>query len=144
MNLDDYLKMPEKYIPSGMYCYDSNGTCPFWDRKPREYPSQEDGYCHYLGKSDWELNEESQGYVVMIHCPTNRELEGKSIKELFNDDDIIDKVSGKKVHFGTSLLWDQCKECGINTEDDEDVEYTTIEADIPEDLLNAIKQGSKK
>ncbi len=126
-----------------MYCYNSNGLCPFWDKKPGEYPSQEDGYCHFLGKSDWELNEESAPFVIMVHSPSNRELEGKSVKELFDDDDIIDKVSGKKVHFGTSLIWDQCKECGINMDDPEDVEYTTIDAVIPEDLLTAIK-GNKK
>lgn len=56
-------------IPVGQYCYDENGICPYWDINGSK-PEQENGYCGYLEKGDWELD-----------------------------------------YF--SLLWDQCKECGI-------------------------------
>ena len=127
-----------------MYCYDSSGACPFWDRKPGQYPSQEDGYCHFLGKSDWDINEESQGSVVLSYNPSDRSLEGKTVEELYHFNDHIDKVSGKHLHFGTSLIWDQCKECGINMEDPDDIEYETIEVDVPEELLNHLKMRPKK
>lgn len=127
-----------------MYCYDSSGSCPFWDRKQGQYPSQEDGYCHFLGKSDWDINEESQGSVVLSYNPSDRSLEGKTVEELYHFNDHIDKVSGKHLHFGTSLIWDQCKECGINMEDPDDIEYETIEVDVPEELLNHLNTRSKK
>ena len=60
-------------IPHGCYCYDENGTCPFWDRWDH-LPEQSNGYCHWMQCGDWEED-------------------------------------------GTMLLWDQCKECGINTEE---------------------------
>lgn len=143
MTIDDYLKMPEKYIPDGMYCYGSDGLCPFWDCKPGKYPKQEDGYCHFLGKSDWELNEERKDTTILIHAPNNVKNEGKSLSELFDDE--VDPVSGKVIHFGVSLIWDQCKECGINLDDPDDVEYITISNDNLglDDLLTKIKENKK-
>ena len=47
--------IPEKTV----YCYtrDKNNKCilcPFWEHiKDKE--EQEDGYCHYLNRGDWEL-----------------------------------------------------------------------------------------
>lgn len=64
----------KKLIPEGNYCYTRvDGKfkcCPFWD-KLEQFPKQDNGYCHYLKKGDWQ---------------------------------------GK----GLGLLWDQCKECGVN------------------------------
>jgi len=53
-------------IPEGGYCYThiSNGRggyegfvriqpCPFWDRFPN-FPKQDNGYCHYLKRGDWQ------------------------------------------------------------------------------------------
>jgi len=60
-------------IPKGAYCYDENGTCPFWELRD-DKPKQQNGYCRYLNEGDWECK-------------------------------------------GLSLLWDQCKECGINIDD---------------------------
>ena len=112
LSLDEMLKAYYKYIPSGLYCYDDKGkNCPFWELKEGEYPEQEDGYCHYLKKSDWELNEEYEKTTILISSE-NKKNEGKSIWELFGGD--IDPVSGKKRHFPISLLWDECKECNIN------------------------------
>ena len=59
-----------KKIPKGIYCYDKNGLCPHWSlNESRE--KQNNGYCAFLKKGDWDMK-------------------------------------------GFSLLWDQCKECGIN------------------------------
>lgn len=100
--LSELLECPEKHIPLGDYCYDYyNGeiiSCPFWDYRD-DLPEQENGYCYFLQKSDWDINEEIE----------------KSNKSSFKfDDDDIDEKTGMKTHFPTSLLWDQCKECYLN------------------------------
>ena len=60
-------------IPIGLYCYDANGTCPYWSINPeKEY--QDNGHCKFLDIGDWESQ------------------------------------------YG-GLLWDQCKECGINEDE---------------------------
>lgn len=122
MTIFDMLATPEKYIPQGLYCY-HHEVCPFWDSKEGEYPPQEDGYCHYLAKSDWEINEESKN-IPMIMTTQNVSKE-TTMAEIHGDDD-IDSVSGKVTHFPMSLLWDQCKECGINMDDPDDIELTTM------------------
>ena len=127
-SLKKYLEEPEKYIPYGFYCYNDNGVCPFWESKKGEYPDQEDGYCHYLNKSDWDLNEIKQ-YDYILTKSQNKDLVGKTVAEVFgfSSDENIDSVSGKKVHFGLSLIWDQCKECNINNSvDDEYLEHITV------------------
>jgi len=84
------VKAPEEHpeIPQGVYCYTllsveinqkegfklNKKVCPYWSLDP-ERPSQENGYCSFLKKGDWELK--------------------------------------------SGLLWDQCKECGINDEVEE-------------------------
>ncbi len=126
MILIDMLESPEKYIPYGMYCYDAgrNDKCPFWESKKGEFPHQEDGYCHFMNVSDWELNEEYEGRGTIVYAKDNDEIVGKTIAELTADDeDTFCPISGKKEHFPTSLLWDQCKECGINNEDPEDAVF---------------------
>lgn len=85
--------MDENSIPEGLYCYDDSGRCPYWDLKA-ELPYQENGYCAYLNKSDWDLNEE-QGNV-----------------ELFKGGQSIGFESAHNLK--CSLLWDSVKECGIN------------------------------
>ena len=73
-----------KLIPEGEYCYSvetlEDGfvvrkTCPFWD-KILDFPKQNNGYCHFRKKGDWQSS-------------------------------------------GIGLLWDQCKECGMNINDDD-------------------------
>jgi len=66
----------KKVISKGVYCYDENGTCPFWEMRT-DKREQENGYCHWLQEGDWEEK-------------------------------------------GSSLLWDQCKKCGINDDLEED------------------------
>jgi len=116
LSIEEMLKEPAKYIPKGIYCYDENGNdCPFWELKDGEYPIQEDGYCHYLKKSDWDLNEEYQKSTIVVYSKDNPNNEGKSIEELYKKE--IDPRSKKHRHFPLSLLWDQCKECNINLEE---------------------------
>ena len=85
-----YFANPKKYIPYGVYC----GNCPFHDMDG-SLPIQENGYCHYLHKSDYDINNEGGGF---INCKT-----------------------GEKLHFDYlpygGLLWDGCKECGIKDYD---------------------------
>jgi len=89
----------EKMIVKGIYCHDENGTCPFWDMDS-ELPYQANGYCHYLEKGDFEIDSEME--VADWH--TNK---------------ILTKQERNELPFLMSLLWDQCKECNIN-DDDED------------------------
>ena len=54
-------------IPSGMYCYewkdgdiDENGeprksTCPYWELR-EDHEEQDNGYCHFLGEGDWDVD----------------------------------------------------------------------------------------
>lgn len=82
-------------IPRGYYCYGKHRKpCPFWS-VDKTKPEQENGYCSYLGRGDWELNEE---------------------KRWFTDDDPTLR-SGHEIGIPMSLLWDQCKECHIKIDD---------------------------
>lgn len=75
-----------KPIPNGIYCYDQNGNCPYWDVADCDCNNEDEfsitqrgvccGYCWFLEKGDHELK-------------------------------------------GTSLLFDQCKECGEKMDWDE-------------------------
>ena len=44
-------------IPMGLYCYDSNGVCPYWELH-EDKPEQENGYCALLERGDWEHTDE--------------------------------------------------------------------------------------
>jgi len=43
-------------IPQGIYCYNSEdgGLCPYWAIQ-EDKPHQENGFCHFLNKGDWEF-----------------------------------------------------------------------------------------
>ena len=111
---EQMLQEPKKYIPKGDYCYDENGQCPFWELKEDEYPKYEDGYCHYLKKSDWELNEERQKNIEIIELDEDKAADIKKFIE--NYENSVDPKTKKKCHFPMSLLYDECKECDINME----------------------------
>ena len=138
------LALPEKYIPFGDYCYEGrrNAPCPFWESKAGEYPEHEDGYCHYMGVSDWDLNENSTSKIV--YCASDPSIEGKTISELTKDDEEeIDPISGKKIHFTSSLIWDQVKECGINMQIPDDtvmVQYDTETKQTTTTTMGEIKK----
>ena len=89
--------MNKHRIPKGMYCYDHNGTCPYWS-EDKSLPEQENGYCYYLKQSDWDINEEvnNKNGVEVLDCKTNT------------------KFKADAHDYSCSLLWDMVKECGIN------------------------------
>jgi len=86
-------------IPEGCYCHDDNmEPCPYWSID-EGLPEQYNGYCAFLDKNDMQIARE-------------REMKNMKTGEI---------VRGDKMPFPVSLLWDQCKECGINElEDDEE------------------------
>ena len=77
-------------IPRGYYCYNRQ-ICPYWRLDTIHIDEQENGFCEYLMKSDWDINEEL-GEIVWTK--SNGE---KSIT--------------KPHEIGISLIWDQCKMC---------------------------------
>lgn len=109
-----------KVIPKGIYCYKTtrepckeNGykletkLCPFLDWLKRSdiknfYDFQNTGYCHFLQLGDW-FDKKSGKEEEIIHL------------ERFKKETV--KVNSKQE--GTDLLWDSCKECGINDDLDE-------------------------
>lgn len=92
-------------IPEGMYCYTGSGfekgiykikLCPYWDAI-KDVEEQECGYCHYLEYGDTYLND------TTILC----------------DEKTGEKQTPDEIGIPGGLLWDQCKECGINYGNDE-------------------------
>jgi hypothetical protein len=69
-------------------------------------------------KSDWDINEQSEPLVTITKNGHQRSAA--------DFDNIIDSVSGKKIHFAMSLIWDQVKECRVNREDPDDIELVSI------------------
>ena len=80
-------------IPKGLYCEEKKGVCPYWGLTGNR-PNQENGYCAYLEKSDWDLNEDA-GSI-----------------EIFSARAFLGFRSAHFIKF--SMLWDGIKECGIN------------------------------
>jgi len=92
-------------IPKGQYCYfGSRGCrrCPYW-RRIEDRPSIANGWCDYLGKGDIEIAAETEW--ILTHVGKDSEL-GRKVGDRINGSDLP----------GSSLLWDQCKECGIKEE----------------------------
>jgi hypothetical protein len=108
----------KKLIPKGLYCYSGNYKtgriiCPYWGLDPTPgRDKQENGYCSYLGKSDWDLNEEKH-----------------DIEESISQEDgtykttIYTNITNHEFGCNDSLLWDQCKECDINNSMYDEITY---------------------
>lgn len=149
MSIIDMLSLPEKYIPHGYYCYTQgrNEPCPFWENKQGEYPHHEDGYCHYLGVSDWDLNEQgSNKKIVYVSDGMDKSLIGQTMEEVFDGEEEIDPISGKKIHFTSSLLWDQVKECEVNMKEPDDtviIQYDSTTGSKTETTIGEINKGIK-
>jgi len=102
------MRKSKKVIPFGMYCYKDikktkNGyirisICPYWSIRKGK-PKQENGYCAYLGKGDWDMNKEVKWRTIYKN--------GKRSKS----------QSANELGLYMSLIWDQVKECGINEEE---------------------------
>jgi len=105
-NLKGYMiKKDPNLIPKGIYCHESGSLtkiCPYWSIDNTK-PEQANGYCAYLEKGDWDFNIEAE--IVQIDPKTKEET--------------IFSKKGEVPDMPWSLLWDQCKECGINEEDDD-------------------------
>jgi hypothetical protein len=87
--------LARRLIPKGLYC----DNCPFrFIDKTR--PEQENGYCSYLQKGDWDLNAEiaEDDVEVTIRQPV---MSFKTTTMKYKDLP------------PTSLLWDGCKMCDI-------------------------------
>ena len=107
------LPKDESLIPEGSYCYNvikqewdeerqtpviKTKVCPYWDYDETKH-EQECGYCHFIGKGDWETN-----------ASTEKTITNMKTGEKFSPSEMLITIG---------LLWDQCKECGINDNFDE-------------------------
>ena len=54
-------------IPKGGYCYDENGSCPYWD-KASNIEEQSNGFCWFLGKGDWMPPEDRGTFLLWDQC----------------------------------------------------------------------------
>ena len=96
------MNKDESLIPQGLYCYSivdgERVQCPYYGKDKENDLYQENGYCGFLEKGDWQLNEESG-----------------MLKGWRSDGKPVPPVSAHEIK--ASLLWDECKECGINEEE---------------------------
>ena len=107
--------MDTSVIPKGQYCetFGANAkTCPYWS-EIKELPEQENGFCSYLNKSDFDINEETGTLQCFPKDPQMKDF----------------PITAHEVSW--SLLWDKCKMCNTNMEDPDDIELETHEYDIP-------------
>lgn len=108
--------MDKTLIPKGSYCYENLeyngkggfkiiGRCPYWkcrkDIDNAEVNENNYGYCLYLGKGDVELNKEVE-YEISF---------GKDKGKMKSADEI---------GLPLSLLWDMCKMCNENIEEEDE------------------------
>lgn len=64
------ISRDKSVIPFGAYCYNKNGVCPHWDIK-KDKPSQDNGYCDFLGRGDWESERLSLLWDQVKECNEN-------------------------------------------------------------------------
>lgn len=97
------MQKDRNLIPVGPYCYDKYGRCPYWRHRSTvdkvEVGDQDYGYCLFLELGDVEINKQER-----------------------RSDQTGNISSADELGLPLSLLWDQCKECGINDdwEDEEE------------------------
>lgn len=94
-----------KGIPKNtLYCYSGSCApgsktfkiCPYWSNAD-DRPYQENGYCQYLGKGDYEINREPQT------CNVTQSLGNGKYKYI-----VVEHGVNNPSWF--SLLWDMCKD----------------------------------
>ncbi len=78
-----------------------NKICPYWRLDPIHTGERENGYCEYLEKGDWDINEEKTAIAE------SRKQEDGTYKET-----IYKNTSWHDLGLAESLLWDKCKEVG--------------------------------
>jgi hypothetical protein len=111
--MNKFQKLIARFIlPNGFYCYTGHNLkddcmvicrskqnyCPFYSVDANHGP-QENGYCSYLGKGDWDINNE---YPALIECQVKQQ-----------DGTMKPTMVPKEELLPLSLLWDSVKECGI-------------------------------
>ena len=62
--------LPDSVIPSGIYCYDEKGICPYWHLF-KSMPDKDNGYCHFLKSGDWEAEGLSLLWDQVKECGIN-------------------------------------------------------------------------
>jgi|WetSurSiteA1Bulk_404760.scaffolds.fasta_scaffold15211_2 hypothetical protein len=79
-----------------VYCYDhkTRRVCPFYARV-KQLPTMENGYCGFLNKTDYDINEEKG-----------------PLKWVDTDGKVFDVTQAHFIPY--SLLFDGCKMCGVN------------------------------
>ncbi len=102
------MKKDKRKIPKGYYCYSPSHkgfkdrkVCPYWSIR-RGKPKQNNGYCAYLEKGDWDLNNEARWRCVY----TKGKKKGKEGPW----------QTAYEMGLYMSLIWDQVKECNIKRE----------------------------
>ena len=95
------MKKDKRKIPKGYYCYRYKGKkiipCSYWSIR-KDKPEQENGYCAYLEKGDWDINKEKR-------WRTMRYINGKKVYGKWQ--------TAEEIGIPMSLLWDMIKECNI-------------------------------
>jgi hypothetical protein len=115
------MKKDKTKIPKGFYCYTrKNGKtidCPYY-RVIQERSKRLNGWCDFLGKGDLELALERAKHAWEMKT---RQKDGTYKTGLIPK--VFKALMVKNGDF--SLLWDQCKECGINKYTDKELERYT-------------------
>jgi len=62
-------------IPEGMYCYNRDDIgyvkyCPYWELRS-DQEEQNNGYCHFLGEGDWDVEGLSLLWDACKECGEN-------------------------------------------------------------------------
>lgn len=68
-------------IPKGFYCYGINGTCPYWHLNPLR-GEQNNGYCSYLKRGDWDENNTSLLWDQIKECNINDYTDEELLEEI--------------------------------------------------------------
>jgi len=95
------------HIPKGSYCYDEEGVCYYWSIDERHKDLyQENGYCRWLAKGDYDLNRE-------------KNIDWIEVKQ---KDGSYKRTEGpfSAVELGfpcESLLWEKIKVCSCTDDD---------------------------
>lgn len=96
-------RIKKKYIPNGIYCYDNHKFCPFWKS---ESPNVNDLEKIYN-------NEMKDGSFY-----GDKDITKEQAISLMKNDKYFDEIYRctflKEIDTKESLLWDQCKCCGLN------------------------------
>jgi hypothetical protein len=131
------MRLDERLIPRGEYCYDSLGCCPYWDRrlpktKEEHRICEEENknkvvYCRYLKKSEAELDllwDQVKGcgkntYDYDMRHRIVRKADGKfSVREVYYEDGKIVSIEPLYFHMhGYNSPEQLTKEMGIILED---------------------------